>query len=72
MSFWARGAREALRNETQFTTKGVDVLAGPDCVSWVGRIAVQLLDMVPDCRAYLVGESEIAEWRSPWIKVLCD
>jgi hypothetical protein len=41
-------------------------------VSWVWRIAVQLLDMVSNSGAYVVGQSEVVERRSPWIKVFCD
>lgn len=41
-------------------------------MSWVWRIAVQLLDMVPNRGAYFVGKSEEVEWRSSWIEVFCD
>lgn len=47
-------------------------MTGPDCVSWVWRIAVQLLDMVSDRGAYFIGKSEVVERRSPWVEVFCD
>ena len=69
---WAWVARETLCNEAQFTTKEVDILTSPDCVSWIWRIAVQLLDVVSDGGAYFVGKSKIVERRSARIKVFCD
>ena len=72
LGLWEGAACKALCNEAEFTTEEVDVLTGPDRVSWVWRIAVQLLDMVPNRGAYVVGKSEVVEGRSPWIKVFCD
>ena len=72
LRLWAGVACEALRNETQFTTTEVDILASPDCVSWIRGIAVQLLDVVSDRGAYFICKSKVAERRSTRIKVFCD